>query len=558
MFHALFPDNHMQMKASWIQGLLCSLTFASCWGAGIPASLAAQTVTIRLGPFQQSVAIAELEKFAKTGKLPKSLQILSPVLKPEVRQLLTKHLSVDPTFADKFIDELIRTPQGKQLIESLNVALPGSTVKNLQTTLSLALRQINGLSALTFLQAYPQENVNVDATKAIGLIVQLNANFLQSQVLGLLLERESTPTAKTFSNSRFDPSIIGNQTVRQQTLILQDQKRNRVIPVDIYSTRSHNEEPLVVISHGFGANRQFLRYLAVHLASHGVTVAAIEHPGSNVNAVSKASDTANLAQLLPASEFINRPKDISFLLDKLAQLNTQPGEFYGKFNTEKVTVIGHSLGGYTALALVGGEVNLEDLRQFCKNSLNIGESPGDWLQCAAASLPNKRLHLQDERVKSAIALNPLVGNLFGKNGLTQVTKPVLILSGTEDSLTPALRHQIEPFIQLQGVKYLLTAIGGTHLSVGEPTSTVSTATTIVKERRGEETKSLRQLTQGVTLAFIEQLTPKAKIYQPFLTSAYAESFSTPQLPLRLVSELPASIKFLLGWVTDSYQLLPHV
>jgi len=538
----------MQLKASWIQELLCTLTLACGWGVGMPSTLAAQTVTIRLGPFQQLIAIADLEKFAKTGLLPERLQVLSPVLKPEVRELLTKRLAVDPAFANKFISELTRTPQGKQLIASLGVALPGSTVEGLQATLNLALRQINGLSALSFLRAYPQENVTVDATKAISIIVEFNANFLQSQVLGLLLEQESSVRSPTPFNPRFDPADIGKQTVQEQTLTLQDRQRNRIIPVDIYWSRGKAEDPLVVISHGFGADRKFLRYLALHLASHGITVAAIEHPGSDVTAVNRASDTANLAQLLPASEFIDRPKDVSFLLDELAKINTQPGQLHLKLNTEKVTVIGHSLGGYTALALVGGEVNLADLRQFCKNSLSIGESPGDWLQCAAASLPNKKLHLQDARVKSAIALNPLVGNLFGKNGLTQVTKPVLILSGTEDPLTPALRHQIEPFTQLRGPKYLLTAIGGTHLSVGEPTSSVSTATTIVKERRGEETKALRQLLQGVSLAFIEQLTPEAKIYQPFLTSAYAQSFSTPQLPLRLVSDLPASLKMWMGLV----------
>jgi predicted dienelactone hydrolase len=249
-----------------------------------------------------------------------------------------------------------------------------------------------------------------------------------------------------------------------------------------------------------------------------------------------------LAQVLRATEFIDRPKDVSFILNELAKLNTQPGQLQAKLNTEKVTIIGHSLGGYTALALVGGEVDLEELRKFCKDSLNIGEAPGDWLQCSAASLRDRKLRLQDQRIKSAIALNPLVGNLFGKKGLTQVSKPVLILSGTEDALTPALKHQIEPFTQLRGEKYLLTAIGGTHLSISDPIYPTSAATTIVKERIGEETKSLRQLTQGVSLAFIKQLTPEAKIYQPFLTSAYAQSLSTPQLPLRLVSELPPSIK----------------
>ncbi len=531
----------MQRQGFWAQGLLCSLSLACGWGVGMPSTLAAQTVTIRLGPFQQSVAIADLEKFAKTGHLSQRLQVLSPLLTPEVRELLTKRFSVDPAFTDKFINDLIITPQGKQLIASLGVALPGSTVESLQATLKLALRQINGLNALSFLRAYPQENVTIEATKALGLVVEFNTNVLQSQVLGILLQ-ESSPKSNTPFNPRFKPTAIGNQTVQEQTLTLQDRQRNRIIPVDIYWSRGSLEDPLVVISHGFGANRKFFRYLALYLASRGITVAAIEHPGSNVTAVNIASEQANLAQLLPASEFIDRPKDISFLLDELAKLNTKPGKLQLKFNTEKVTAIGHSLGGYTALALVGGEVNLEELRQFCKNYLSIGESPGDWLQCAAASLRDKKLHLQDRRVKSAIALNPLVGKLFGKNGLTQVTKPVLILSGTEDTLTPALTHQIEPFTQLRGPKYLLTAIGGTHLSISDPGSTVSTATTIVKERRGEETKSLRELTQGVSLAFIKQLTPEAKFYQPFLTPAYAQSFSTPQLPLRLISELPTSIK----------------
>lgn len=532
----------MQIRASWVQGLLCGLTLVCGWSVGIPSTSAAQTVTIQLGPFQQLIAITDLEKFAKTGKLPEKLKVLSPFLKPELRELLTKRLSVDPGFADKFINDLMRTPQGKQLIQSLGVALPGSTVENLQATINLAVRQINGLSALSFLRAYPQQNVTVDATKAISLLIQANGNLLQSQVLGLLLERQTPVQSNTLLNPTFNPAVIGRQAIQEQTLILQDKQRHRTIPVDLYWSQGNAEDPLVVISHGFGANRKSLRYLARHLASYGITVAAIEHPGSDVTSVSQASNTANLAQLLPPREFIDRPQDISFLLNELAKLNNQPGQLHFKLNTEKVTVIGHSLGGYTALALVGGELNLKELRQFCKNSLNIGESPGDWLQCSAASLSDKKLHLQDARVKSAIALNPLVGNLFGKNGLTQITKPVLMLSGTQDSLTPALKNQIEPFAHLQGPKYLLTAIGGTHLSVSDPTSTVSTATTIVKERRGEETESLRQLTEAVSLAFVKQLTPEAKVYQPFLTSTYVQSFSTPQLPLRLISKLPVSVK----------------
>ncbi|PMB08779.1 dienelactone hydrolase [Fischerella thermalis CCMEE 5273] len=537
-----FQLSRQRRYVSWRQSLLCSLTLALSWGAVMPATLGAETVTIRLGPFQQSVAIADLEKFAKTGDLPDNLQLFSSILTPQIRELLTKRLEIDPAVADKFVAQLKQNPVGKQFISSLTAVIPGSSAESLQATLNLALRQVNGLSALGFLRAYPQENVTVDASQAISVALELNPGYWQSQIFGAVLSRELSVKNSTPITTNFDPAAPGKQTVQQQTFILQDRQRNRTIPVDIYWSNGDRQNPMVVISHGFGANRRFLRYLARHLASYGITVAAIEHPGSNVTAISRNSNQPNLQKLLPETEFIDRPKDISFTLNELAKLDNQPGQLQGKLNTDKVTVIGHSLGGYTALALLGAEVDLPQLRQFCKDSLSFGQAPGDWLQCAAASLPERKLRLKDERVKSAIALNPLVGNLFGKNGLAPVKQPVLILTGTEDTLTPALKHQITPFSQLGGEKYLLSAVGGTHLSISDPTYQASDATTIVRERRGEETKALRQLLQGVSLAFVKQQTPEAKTYQPFLTPAYAQSLSRSQLPLSLVSELPANLK----------------
>ncbi|MCG6135101.1 MAG: alpha/beta hydrolase [Nostoc sp. LLA-1] len=534
-------------QTSFIKGLLCSLTLAVSCGVGIPTAKAAETVTIRLGPFQQSLNISDIERFAKTGNLPEHLQIYSAVLTPQVGELLNRQLQVDPGFADKFIDELARSPQGRQLITSLEAAIPGSTPETLQAALNLSLRQVNGLSAVGFLRAYPQENITVDASQAAQIALAFNANNLQSQVLGRLLERELLVKNNTPFQPTFDPAATGQATVQQQTLTFQDSQRNRRIPVDIYWSQQNTQAPLVVLSHGLGANRQFFSYLASHLASHGITVAAIEHPGSNSTAINKVSSQVNLAQLLPAREFVDRPQDVSFLLNELEKLNTQAGQLQGKLNTEKVTVIGHSLGGHTALALVGGEIDLKPLQEFCKTSLSFGESPGDWLQCAAASLQDSKPQVKDERVKSAIALNPLVGRLFGNNGLSKVTKPVLIVSSTEDALTPALSHQIRPFQQLGGAKYLLTAIGATHLSITDPAYPASAATTLVREKRGQETDALRELIRGVTLAFIKQDTPEAAIYQPFLTPAYAQSLSTREIPLRFNSDLPRNIKPWLGF-----------
>lgn len=538
------------------QGLVCSITLAYGWG-GMTAAYAAERVTLRLGPFEQQVAVSDLEQFAKTGKVPHSLRFYAPILNSQVREFLNRQLQVDPNVADKVVAQVLRSPTGKTVIDSVSAALPNTTVDQLQATVSLAARQFNGLSAINLLRAYPEENITVDASAVVSLALQFSPTYWQSQALGPLLERELSPvTSDVQSLPKFDPASRGSQVVQQQTLFLTDRRRFRTIPVDLYSS-VNPQGPLVVISHGFGSDRKFFASTAQHLASYGFTVAALEHPGSSVKRLGSVSAANDPNEIIPAEEFINRPQDVSFVLNTLARYNQQPGGFQGKFNTQQVTVIGHSLGGYTALALAGGEVNLDAVRQSCRGISALGQAPADWLQCAAADLPEQRLNLRDRRVAQIVALNPLVGSLFGKTGLTQVTVPVLMLGGTEDAVTPVLNHQLRPFNQLQGQKYLITAIGGTHLSIGDlgNLGRAASVRTLVKERWGDETIPLRQLASGTMLAFVKQLTPEAQAYAPFLTPAYAQSLSTVQLPLRLNTELPTTLDPWVGAKTKTNRWL---
>ncbi len=534
----------VRYKSFFVKGWLYAGCMTLGWCLAMPSALAAERVNIRLGPFQQSIEIGDLEKFAKTGKLPDKLQFFSPVLTPQMRELLTQGLQVDPKIADRFFDSLMKTSAGKQLLSSLATAIPGSSPKTLKTGLYLTLRQVNGLSLLGFLRAYPQDDVTIDAAQAISLAVKINPTYLSSIALGNSLQTDLLVKNNPRLPTSFNPAQPGAKAVQTKTIRLTDRTRNRIIPVDIYWSpdTQKTQTPLVVISHGFGAKRTFLAYLARHLASHGITVAALEHPGSNSIAVNRATNKGNLQDLIDPAEFSSRPQDVSFLLDEFAKINTQPGILNSQLNTNKVTIIGHSLGGYTALALVGAELDLEHLRQFCQNSFSLAKSPGDWLQCAAQGLKGRKLQLKDSRVKNAIALNPLVGEIFGRQGMAKVKSPVLMLTGTEDTLTPAVSHQIKPFQQLRGSKYLLTAIGGTHLSISDSKYQGSAINNITPEKQGQETQPLRQLIQGVSLAFIQQQTPLAKAYQPFLTPGYVQSFSSPQILLRLTSNLPASIK----------------
>ncbi|NJL23158.1 MAG: alpha/beta hydrolase [Leptolyngbyaceae cyanobacterium SM1_3_5] len=524
---------------TWLTSLALAI------GLAAPAQ-AAEQLTVRLGPVQQTVEVADLAQFARTGEVPDSLKLFAPLLNPDTQQALTSRLLVEPEVAEKLMDDLMQTSAGERILSTINLALPDSSPQTIKTAIANATQQREGLSVIGFLRGYPDRTVTIDARSAIVLASQMNLPYWHSQALGSLLQSELTVPDASFQ-AQFDPTQLGQEWVRQQTLTFHDYDRNRSIPVDLFWSR-RPRGPLIVISHGFGADRRFLSYLGYHLASHGFSVAAIEHPGSNVTWLTQIATQTSYgtpSEILPANEFIDRPKDVSFLLDQLGRLNDYSLTFRGKFNTEQTTVIGHSLGGYTALALAGGQLDLAQLRQFCDLRQTVGLSPADWLQCAAVDLPTDQPeNLRDPRVVQAIALNPVIGKLFSAASLSKITVPVMMLSSTDDAITPAVSQQLLPFTQLQMKnKYLLTAIGGTHLSAGDPANLnqALTQSLFVRERRGEDTEVLRQMLRGTTLAFVEQMTPQARRYAPFLSSDYVQSFSSASLQLRLSSSLPASL-----------------
>ncbi|MGB7086891.1 MAG: alpha/beta fold hydrolase, partial [Phormidesmis sp.] len=387
---------------------------------------------------------------------------------------------------------------------------------------------------------------------------------LESRSLSGVLKQALQVDAIAPPITDIDPTALGPAVVRQRTLTFRDLERQRVIPVELYWSREGQDlskdllgadehSPLVVLSHGFGADRYFLDYLAQHLASHGLTVISIEHPGSNVQALMSLSvDPAVVetpSRLLPATEFLDRPRDVTFVLDQLEEFSQGNSNDRSLFNTEAVTVIGHSLGGYTGLALAGATLDLSALQNFCQNIQPLAVSPADWLQCAATELPEQTADLSDGRIQQVMAMNPLVGQLFGEAGLSAVKVPTLLLTGTQDSVTPTIDQQLRPFTQLSGPeKYLLAVIGGTHLSVGDPGNVNPALSELpfMSELRGEETAELRELLKGISLSFVQQSMPQAEQYRPFLSAAYVQSFSTPGLPLRFAEALPSSILSLLN------------
>jgi predicted dienelactone hydrolase len=517
---------------------------------------AADTLVVRFGLFSESITLAELQTAAETGKFPASYDIYTKRLSQVQRQQLIGALRIKMPIGVITMDRLLNTRIGTSILSDFTTIVSREDtagVKALRAGLVLGSNAPQGLSVLSFIAAYPSKRLEIDLPQAFKFAGNFNVAFWQTQrfmeaIAPRLASRQ--PSLKL----PFDPSQPGTGKVQVTKMNLNDQKRSREIPVDLYwSANVTPDKPVIVFSHGLGSVRTELQYLAEHLASHGYAVAALEHPGSNEANTNSALVGKN--RLMKPQEFLERPRDVSFVLDELAKLNqTASSPVAGKLSTNNVMVLGYSFGGSTAFALGGGEYQLERLKQRCKNNITVF-SLGEGIQCIAQELPENTYQLQDTRIKSAIALNPTSSLLFGNTGLSKVKIPTLVLAASADKTTPALSEQIIGFDKITAPKFLIGIVGATHLSVKDPSATIDQRGKINTplsggEIVGEEAADIRKYLKAVAVAFAAQLTPQAKNYQVFLTSDYAQIASTKAFPIRLVTQIPPDAKTIIEEYTQ--------
>ncbi|AFZ57732.1 alpha/beta hydrolase [Anabaena cylindrica FACHB-243] len=520
-----------------------AIAFMPLLGANTSAQ-AADTVVVRYGALEESASLADLKKSVEIGELPASLGTYTKRLSEQQRRFLVGGLRARIPLNVVTLTRLLNTQIASTVLNDISAGISRKDkagVQALRSGLILGANSPQGLSVLSFIAAYPSKSLEIDVPKALNVAKSLNMAFLRTQMFMLAMAPPNAPS-NLKSSYPLDPQQTGNSQVQVLNLNLNDEKRNRNITVDTYWSNSANtDKPVIVFSHGFGSNRADLRYLAQHLASHGYVVAALEHPGSNQTSSELA--TKNKTQLLKPQEFLDRPRDISFVVDELEKINkTANNPLQGKLATDKVMVVGYSFGGTTALALAGGEFQIESLKQSCEEKsakLSIVEG----FLCVAKELPEKSYQLQDPRIKQIVALNPATSLLFGETGLTKVQIPTLVLASSADRITPPLTEQVIGFAKIQTPKWFAGAVGATHLSVIDPDTNsnqpVDPNTPFSsREIKGEQATDVRKFVKIVTLAMAAQLTPEASKYAAFLTPEYAQISSTNLFPFSIVRQIP--------------------
>jgi predicted dienelactone hydrolase len=194
--------------------------------------------------------------------------------------------------------------------------------------------------------------------------------------------------------------------------------------------------PLVVFSHGYAISPIVFSTLVEHYASQGYIVLAPEH-----NETFDDSLTGFWKAL------IDRPVDIHRTID-YAEALTKPGaEFAGLIDMDKIAVVGHSYGGYTALAAAGAVFDFDAYKTRCAaltadDPLNFfcgPVVPKESDMATRAGLPAAPSGLWpsfgDPRVKAVISM---AGDAypFDQRGLAELKVPVMAMGGTIDDGTP--------------------------------------------------------------------------------------------------------------------------
>ncbi len=194
----------------------------------------------------------------------------------------------------------------------------------------------------------------------------------------------------TAGSSDYDPFARGPHAVGVRTIEARDAERNRLFPVEIWypAEAEHAGEdlapatqdsfavpfggpprrqsavrdaagdpgtrPLLLFSHHGGGPRRMATFLCTHLSSHGYVVAAMDH--SEVVAPELARREAETDQEKAArlkALIASRVPDVRFLLDLLLTGARFDSEI--RLDESRIGIVGHSFGGWTALAAVDVE-----------------------------------------------------------------------------------------------------------------------------------------------------------------------------------------------------------
>ncbi|MCP3064144.1 alpha/beta fold hydrolase [Myxococcus sp. K38C18041901] len=188
---------------------------------------------------------------------------------------------------------------------------------------------------------------------------------------------------------------------------------------------AHERWPLVVLSHGNGGSAFNMSWFGAHLAAHGFIVMSVNHPGNTYGDTSPDG-------YVRAWE---RPQDFTALLDGVLK-DTVWGP---RVDAERIGAAGHSMGGYTALALAGARLNLAPIARMCTAPETRGHAGCEELRDVdyrRIDLEVARASYEDTRVRAVFSMAPGMAGTYEARDVADIDVPVTLVLAKGDELMP--------------------------------------------------------------------------------------------------------------------------
>ena len=491
-------------------------------------SYSAEKIRFNYGLLDFKVELSDLEYFIETGSIPQRLNFYLRRIAPDKRETLRDFLKasydVNPWLAYRFS----RTSVGEKMLDRMGdfIQIP-ENINGFYGIRAAILKTVTAEDAnniLNLLRNFPTD-IKLNLGELLELIRDINNTEQASKDLVTALSKKNT--VNNSQDNFQDLTSLGEYQVQKETFEFYDAERDRGLVSDLYLPQIQQRIPLVVVSNGLGAKRTRFAELANYLASYGFAVVVPEHPGSNYQRQRefiKGLHQENFA----ASDYIERPRDISFLLDRLSVVNEQ--EFNSLLDTNNVGIFGYSIGGTTALSLTGAKLDFERLQEHCDRTLDL-TNISILYQCRALEIEPQTYDLEDSRIKAAYLFVPFGNSLFDPETVNDIDTPMLWQVVDKDFLTSLVSEQI-PLYQNLGSSDRYLAV----------TENLPHSTAILSKERSlqqqDQSRIGRKYQNIISLVFFDRHLKSQPNYSSYLSQNYLQTIAEAQYRLYLTKDLP--------------------
>ena len=472
------------------------LSAVICLAALAAPVSSAERISFQLGEFERSIPIDELASFAAGNapgaELADALRLFKPSEQQDLRKVLNQSAPVNAVMASNYLSTALGRRTVQQLVKLLNQP-PDVAGNALSAAFIEGAANTGSLRLIDVLQAYPLPTIPVNLNAVGSLLRSLTQEFnLQNKLYSRLADLGGTPevgpnllTAAQPGNIRFDQVPFSFKGRVADSI-----KAGVYLPE---SATARSQAALVGLAPGLNTDMNALLYLGQTLASHGYAVASLNFPFTSADTMSAAIQ--GTGAIPPANAWYHQPITVSDLIDQVEK------RWGSRIDTQRVGVLGQSLGGYTVTALAGAQLDWPNLVRGCQqlnDPKTVVLNPAVVWQCTAPDRVVRRTNFRDPRVKVAVAVNPVTNPIFSRQSAARVAVPMLVVAGMKDVFAPPVSQQLSLFTSLrQPGSVLAVQKNGTHLSFLDATSNLPTVIT------GPDQSLARQELRGMAKLFFD-------------------------------------------------------